>query len=63
MKANFFFFLLEKKFSRHGFNLAQRENIKLGDFCHFAPVAPNYLRAKIDPNKLDMLITLIEGQQ
>ena len=21
--------------------------IKFGDFCHFAPIAPNFLRAKI----------------
>ena len=25
---------------------------KFGDFCHFAPIAPNFLRAKIYPNKV-----------
>ena len=24
----------------------------MGDFCHFAPSAPNFLRAKIYPNKV-----------
>ena len=28
------------------------EIIKFGDFCHFAPIAPNFLRAKIYPNKV-----------
>ena len=28
------------------------EIIKFGDFCHFAPIAPNFLRAKIFPNKV-----------
>ena len=28
--------------------------IKFGDFCYFAPIAPNFLRAKIYPNKTNM---------
>ena len=36
------------------------KNIKFGDFCHFAPIAPNFLHAKIYPNKvIALLITRV----
>ena len=28
------------------------KKIKFGDFCHFALIAPNFLHAKIYPNKV-----------
>ena len=28
------------------------KKMKFGDFCHFAPIAPNFPRAKIYPNKV-----------
>ena len=43
-----------KKIIKFSANLIWRseEKIKFGDFCHFAPVAPNFLPAKIYPNKV-----------
>ena len=31
--------------------LSEKKN-KFGDFCHFAPIATNFLRAKIYPSKV-----------
>ena len=45
-------FFIRKKFFRHGFNLAQRQKTKFGEFCHFTLLAPNFLRAKTYPNKV-----------
>ena len=28
------------------------KKIKFGNFCHFEPIAPNFLRAKIYPNNV-----------
>ena len=35
------------------------KKIKFGDFCHFAPVAPNFLGAKIYPNKVVTIFLII----
>ena len=37
--------------------------IKFGDFCHFAPIAPNFLRAKIYPNKGEKLAYFLRKMQ
>ena len=43
-----------EKIIKFGADLIWRseKKIKFGDFCHFAPIAPNFLRAKIYPNKV-----------
>ena len=43
-----------EKIIKFGADLIWRseKKIKFGDFCHFAPIAPNFLRAKIYLNKV-----------
>ena len=36
-----------------------QKKVKFGDFCHFAPVVPNFLGAKIFPNKVIMIKQII----
>ena len=52
VKANFDFFHYKKSFFAMDLIWRSEEIIKFGDFCHFAPIAPNFLRAKIYPNKV-----------
>ena len=43
-----------EKIIKFGADLIWRseKKIRFGDFCHFTPIAPNFLRAKIYPNKV-----------
>ena len=52
-----------EKIIKFGADLIWRseKKIKFGDFCHFAPIAPNSLRAKIYPNKvLSILLKVLK---
>ena len=73
MKANFDFFIRKSFFAMDliwrsekiitfGADLIWRseKKIKFGaDFCHFVPIVPNFLRAKIYPNKVFILIIIL----
>ena len=51
-----------EKIIKFGADLIWRseKKIKFGDFCHFAPIAPNFLRSKIYPNKvLGIVLTTV----
>ena len=49
-------FLLEKGFFAIDLIWRSEKIIKFGYFCHIVPIAPNFLHAKIYPNKVVLLI-------
>ena len=57
------FFLKNKNFDSIKFGVRRKKInlvwISFGDFNQFAPIAPNYIRTKIYPNKLVYLLLAI----